>query len=413
MDNGNIFTYVWSTSAEGLANFVVRKNTPACQVLDDASAVEKFVKDNAKAAIAFYQGVAFDTFEAFEAYVNPQALNALHIPCAITKTSAAAGKYKKDSDSVTVFNGGKAVSRTTTELGELKDFIATYARSTVLTWGNNPWEEFLVADYQHLFLLADTAAAGYAEQLKEFTAAAETYISNEDGKKAKLVFGVIPMEANHELIWSEYHLLPTDGATLRFFNRPTKDFRQLPAGESITAASVAAFADGSLAGTSQKMPEKITSQKPREGHAPEEGSAISIVTAVDFHSFVAVEKDTILEFYAPWCGHCKKVAPEYEKLATNFAAIDSLQFGKIDGSKNDVNKMTDGIQIKGYPTFLLFPARAKNNVLRLSAQSSLETLTDFVREGAMIQFEYEGVTFGTGEAGDLSSQISDDELDEL
>lgn len=43
---------------------------------------------------------------------------------------------------------------------------------------------------------------------------------------------------------------------------------------------------------------------------------VKIAVAKNFDELVVNnEKDTLIEFYAPWCGHCKKLAPAYDELA--------------------------------------------------------------------------------------------------
>ena len=49
------------------------------------------------------------------------------------------------------------------------------------------------------------------------------------------------------------------------------------------------------------------------------------LTPATFDSVVFdTTKDVLAEFYAPWCGHCKNLAPEYEKLGNVFANEDSV-----------------------------------------------------------------------------------------
>jgi len=89
------------------------------------------------------------------------------------------------------------------------------------------------------------------------------------------------------------------------------------------------------------------------------GSADDVVTLTDsnFEKEVLGTKDPVLvEFYAPWCGHCQRLKPEWEKAASELkgkvkvAALDAQQYPVMAGR----------FQVQGYPTIKFFPAGAKD-----------------------------------------------------
>ena len=70
------------------------------------------------------------------------------------------------------------------------------------------------------------------------------------------------------------------------------------------------------------------------------------------------KKDVLVKFYAPWCGHCKKLAPEWEKVAEHFAGVENLVIGKFDATTNEA----EGVQVQGYPTLTFYPRDNKAGV---------------------------------------------------
>ncbi|XP_077403959.1 protein disulfide-isomerase A3-like isoform X3 [Vanacampus margaritifer] len=77
---------------------------------------------------------------------------------------------------------------------------------------------------------------------------------------------------------------------------------------------------------------------------------VLVLGDADF-DYLATEHDTMLvKFYAPWCGHCKKLAPEFEKAASKLKG--TVQLAKVDCTAQVDTCSRFGVT--GYPALKIF-----------------------------------------------------------
>ncbi len=77
------------------------------------------------------------------------------------------------------------------------------------------------------------------------------------------------------------------------------------------------------------------------------------------------KKILFVNFYAPWCGHCKALAPEYEKFAQQIKNDDKLKdkFMVIKVDCTIETHICNTYEVKGYPTIKIFDFR--NEILEM------------------------------------------------
>jgi len=113
------------------------------------------------------------------------------------------------------------------------------------------------------------------------------------------------------------------------------------------------------------------------------------LTAQNFDSIVLnTKKHVLVEFYAPWCGHCKTLAPEYEKLANIFAADADVVIAKIDADNH--KEVAGRFDVSGFPTLKWFGKDNKQDPTPYESGRDIPSFVEFINNKAGTQRRPDG-----------------------
>ena len=119
----------------------------------------------------------------------------------------------------------------------------------------------------------------------------------------------------------------------------------------------------------------------------DDGTPSAVVTLNDANFDEVVThspNDVMIEFYAPWCGHCKALAPKYKQAASMLENVDTVTVAAFDATAFDI---PSDYEVQGYPTLMFVKGNDKKNPINYDGDREAQAIVDFIQEHASTKFQ--------------------------
>ncbi|OBS74383.1 hypothetical protein A6R68_15089 [Neotoma lepida] len=383
--------YVGPKKAEDIAEWLRRRVGPSATRLEDEESVQALIDKQDVVAIGFFQDLQEEDVATFLAL----ARDALDITFGFTDQPQLFQKFGLTKDTVVLFkkfDEGRAdfpVDKDTgLDLGDLSRFLITHSMHLVTEFNSQartlgPVEVISFLSLQtspkifaakilnHLLLFVNQTLAQHRELLTAFREAAPPF-------RGQVLFVMVDVAADNDHVLKYFGLKDEEAPTLRLINvETTKKYAPTDV-VPITAASVAAFCQAVLHG--EVKPYLLSQEIPPDW----DQQPVKTLVGKNFEQVAFDEtKNVFVKFYAPWCSHCKEMAPAWEALAEKYRDREDIVIAELDATANEL----EAFSVHGYPTLKFFPAGPDRKVIEYKSTRDLETFSKFLDNGGTLPEE--------------------------
>ena len=174
---------------------------------------------------------------------------------------------------------------------------------------------------------------------------------------------------NYTNILKMFDVNPENLPVVAMVKLGTKVERYKIQGKDVDTASIRKFVNDVLDG---KVKEHFKSEDPPEVTKHTPGKVMKVV-GKNFNDTLNIGKDVFVKFYAPWCGHCKKMAPAWETLS-NMLINEEIIIAEVDATANEHPNWS----VTSYPT-LIYYQKGKEPV-EYKGEREAEHLVAFIHD---------------------------------
>jgi len=264
------------------------------------------------------------------------------------------------------FDEGKNVFSGDVNNADLQKFIQTNSIPLVPVFSQETAPKIFGSGIESHFLYFNTAS----DDSHKAALAAVSEVAAEF--KGKTLFVFVP--SSEERVMSFFDFKKSDLPKGILVALGEGDMKKFGFDKELTADNIRAHVNNFHSGGLK--PTMKSEEAPADNSGP-----VKVIVGTTFNEIVLdASKDVLVEFYAPWCGHCKSLVPTYEKLGSSFGDSKTVVIAKIDATANDVDH--PAVHVQGFPTIIFFPADKKDSPMVYEGERDFESLKAFVEENA-------------------------------
>jgi protein disulfide-isomerase A1 len=391
----NIAPYGGQRKADSLISYMTKQALPAVSDVTKDT-LEEFKTADKVVLVAYFAADDKASNETFTDVANGLRDNFLFGATNDAALAKAEGVSQPGLVLYKSFDDGKDVFTEKFDAENIKEFAKVASTPLIGEVGPETYSGYMAAGIPLAYIFAETPEEReeFAKELKPLALKHKGAINfaTIDAKSFGQHAGNLNLKPGQ---WPAFAIQRTDKNEKYPYDQDKK----------ITEKDIGTFVEDFIAG---KVDPSIKSEPIPESQGP-----VNVVVAKNYQELVIDnDKDVLLEFYAPWCGHCKALAPKYEELGELYASDEFsklVTIAKVDATANDVPD-----EIQGFPTIKLFPAGKKDSPVDYTGSRTVEDLVQFIKDNgshkvaAVYEEAKEKVAEAAGEASEKAASVADE-----
>jgi len=361
--------YLGERTSTAIVAFMRKKADKATKDLENDHSANEFKDGSEVAVIGFFVNKDSEAFKAFDTVADEFD----DIPFGVVHGNGIREKLRAEKDSIILykkFDDKRVVYEGEMQPDPINKFVTNHSTPLLVPFTEKNAQKIFGGSVKaHLIIFVDSGKD--TEVLEKLAGPAAKY-------KGQVLF--ITVSPSEEQITEYFGVTASDMPAVRLADlRDVAMKKYVYDQPAIDEPSLERFIDDFFKG---RLKATLKTEEP----PAEDESPVKVVVSKSFKSIVLDdEKDVLIEFYAPWCGHCKELAPRYEALATKLQHAEKLVIAKINAEANEV----ENVVVEGFPTLRLYPATKKNSPIEYTGERTSEDIEAWLAKEATHKWDTE------------------------